>query len=423
MSLAHVFNIIDHIAQIPGRLDKEAYIELHKDDELFRKVVTYALDPYMMYNMTQIGYNPTPDRFQEYQNVESIFKMLDHLAKKNGATNDEKLFLEAISSFDSETADIVDRIVSKDLKCGASVKTFKKFFSEIPIHEVMLCKDDPEGFLKRINNNIQACCYSIKKDGVRTWAVYDRKDDSVDYLSRNGKSFPNFSIFDDDIKYLARLFIKLWEPEDRYITFDGEVDAGGQDRFQKVMTQVRRLKQQDPKIFRFHIFDIVMNATFDLRYAYLHHIMGTLKSERTFLLEHFTMPSWVTDLKTLIKLGNTHIEKGEEGIVVKVIKSIYEFKRSWLWLKLTAYKAMDVRVIGWEYGTGKNKHVVGKLICYYYTQENEKIEFKVGSGFSDDERAAFMRDTPRMIEIEFRQFTKDKKPRFPVFIRPRDDKS
>jgi DNA ligase-1 len=423
MSLAPIFEILDTLSSMPGRLDKEATIDLHKDNELFRKVVNYTLNPFMMYNMTQCGYNPTPDRFQEYQNIDSIFKMLDHLAKKNGASNDEKEFLEAISSLDSETADVVNRIVSKDLKCGASVKTFRKFFPEIPIHEVMLCKDDPEEFLKRIGYNPQVCCYSVKKDGVRTWAVYDRQNDSVDYLSRNGKSFPNFSIFDDDVKELAGLFIKFWpEYEERYITFDGEVDAGGQDRFQKVMTQVRRLKQQDPKIFRFHIFDIVMNATFDLRYAYLHHIMSILKSERTFLLEHYSMPSWVTDVKTLIKLGNTHIEKGEEGIVVKIIKSVYEYKRSWFWLKLTAFKSMDVRVIGWEYGTGRNKNVVGRLICYYYTEEGEKIEFKVGSGFSDDERHAFMGDTPRIIEIEFRQFTKDKKPRFPVFIRPRDDK-
>ena len=425
MSLAHVFSIIDNISLMPGRLDKEAYIDLHKDDELFRKVVNYALNPFMMYNMTQVGYNPTPDRFQEYQNLDSIFKMLDHLSSKNGATNQEKEFLECISSFDSETADIVNRIVSKDLKCGASIKTFKKYFPEIPLHEVMLCKDDPEAFMKHINYNLQTCCYSIKKDGVRTWGIYNRLKDSVKYLSRNGKTFPNFSIFDDDIRQLVKFIDGIYPAysKQQYITFDGEVDAGGRDRFQKVMTQVRRLTKQDPKIFRFHIFDIVLdNVTFDYRYTLLFDILNKLNSERTFLLEHFSMPSWVKTTKDLIKLANTHIKKGEEGIVVKIIKSLYEFKRSKLWLKLKEFKSMDVPVDGWEYGTGKNSNVVGKLLCHYFTKEGERVDFKVGSGFTDDERIDYMTNTPTLIEVEFQQFTKDKKPRFPTFVRPRDDK-
>ena len=425
MSLAHVHSIIDNLSLMSGRLDKEAYIDLHKDDELFRKVINYALDPFLMYNMSGIGYSPTPDRFQEYQNIESIFKMLDHLAKKNGATNDEKFFLEAISSFDSETADIVNRIVSKDLKCGASVKTFKKFFPEIPLHEVMLCKDDPEAFMKYIKNDLSKCCYSIKKDGVRTWAVHKVSDRSTNYVSRNGKKFPNFNIFDQDIINTIDIMFDYWPDSKKlkYITLDGEVDAGGRDRFQKVMTQVRRLKNQDPKIFRFHVFDIVLDTmTFDYRYALIHYVLNQLKSDRMFLLEHFTIPSWVKTTKDLIKLANTHILKGEEGIVVKIIKTFYEFKRSKLWLKLKEFKSMDVPVDGWEYGTGKNSSVVGKLLCHYFTKEGERIDFKVGSGLSDDERIDFMTNTPALIEVEYQQFTKDKKPRFPTFARVRDDK-
>jgi DNA ligase-1 len=374
--------------------------------------------------MSGIRYNPDPITYQEHQNIDSIFKMLDYLSGKNGASNDEKLFLEIISSLDPETADVVNRIVSKDLKCGASVKTFKKFFPEIPLHEVMLCEDDPEAFIKKVNYNLQTCCYSIKKDGVRTWSIYNRKNKKIDYISRNGITFPNFSTFDPLIIQLVELFDTFYPQykDQQYITFDGEVDAGGRDRFQKVMTQVRRLKNQDPSIFRFHIFDIVLeNITFDYRYAYLHHILNILKSDRVMLLEHFAMPTWVKTAKDLSKLTNTLIKQGEEGIVVKVIKSIYEFKRSRLWLKLKEFKSMDVPVDGWEYGTGKNSNVIGKFLCHYFNEKGERIDFKVGSGLSDDERIDYMTNTPTLIEIEFQQFTKAGKPRFPTFTRVRDD--
>jgi hypothetical protein len=92
MTLRNVCQQIETIADYSGRKDKESVIAEFQDDPIFRKVVNYSLNPFLKYNMSGIRYNPDPITYQEHQNIDSIFKMLDYLSGKNGASNDEKLF-------------------------------------------------------------------------------------------------------------------------------------------------------------------------------------------------------------------------------------------------------------------------------------------------------------------------------------------
>ena len=209
-------------------------------------------------------------------------------------------------------------------------------------------------------------------------------------------------------------------PNFRYIIYDGEVDAGQTKSFQKLMTQVRKLEGVDPQIFKFHIFDLALDGLdFIKRYQMMHDVLTTSTFSKIFLLEHFQVPSWVTSEYDLARLAQTHIAQGEEGIVVKLYTAPYEYKRSKYWLKMKKFHTIDVQVIGWEYGTGKNSDVIGKLNCVL----NNGTTFNVGSGLSDQERIEFMDNTPTLIEVAYQEITNDGKPRFGTFVRVRDDKT
>lgn len=422
MSLKSVYDKLDQIASYSGRLDKEATINRYRKDELFKKVIFYALNPFMRFNISTLDFSPNPNKYNEYKSTKSIFDMLDYLTTKRGATDAEREFLEVISSIDRYTLDVVSRIVSKDLKCGANIKTFRKFFPEIPIHEVMLCIKEPDKFLKHVNGNVSGtCCYSIKKDGVRCWVIHDLTSNKISYLSRSGKEFPNFSLaFDDDIIKLSGI-IKQQNPDlqNTKLIYDGEVDSGGKgtESFQKLMTQVRKLEGVDPQIFKFHIFDIILDDTpFINRYQILYNAMIPTSFVKTRLLEHWQVPTWVKTETHLATLANQYIDQGEEGIIVKVNTSPYEYKRSNHWLKLKKFHTIDVQVTGWDYGTGKNSQVVGNLNCIM----RNGTTFNVGSGMSDDQRIAFMTETPSIIEVAYQELTKEGKPRFGTFVRSRD---
>lgn len=423
MSLKSVYEKLDQIANFNARTDKEATINRYRKDDLFRKSIYYALNPFLRFNIADLNFNPNPDKYPEYKNIQSIFNMLDYLATKRGATDAEKEFLEIISSIDKFTLEVVRRIVCKDLACGANVKTFRKFFPEIPIHEVMLCIKEPEEYIKHVNGNISGTsCYSAKKDGVRTWAIHNLKDNAIQYLSRSGKEFPNFDIpFNHDIAKLSKILLDKYPDnfKNGKVIYDGEVDAGQNKSFQKLMTQVRKIEGVDPRIFTFHIFDIVLDdLTFVQRYGMLYDTIRTAGFSKIKLLEHYQVPEWVKTAKDLLSLAQPLIDQGEEGIIIKLNSSPYEFKRSKHWLKIKKFHTIDVKVTGWEYGTGKNATVVGRLNC----QLSNGISFNVGSGFSDDQRVEFMDKTPSIVEVAYQELTKDGKPRFVTFVRVRDDK-
>lgn len=424
MSLKSVYEKIEKIASFSARTDKEVTINNYRNDELFKKCIIYALNPFLRFNIADLKFNHQPDKYPEYKNNESIFNMLDYLSTKKGATDQEKEFLEIISSVDEYTLEVVRRIVTKDLACGANIKTFRKFFPEIPIHEVMLCIKEPEDYIKHVNGNISGTsCYSIKKDGVRTWAVHNIKKGTIQYLSRSGKEFLNFNIpFDHDLLKLSNLLIEKFPNvfNTGEIIYDGEVDAGQTKSFQKLMTQVRKLEGVDPNIFTFHIFDVVIHDTsFVKRYEMLYNTILQSGFSKIKLLEHYQVPEWVKTSKNLLDLAQPLIDQGEEGIIVKLNSSPYEFKRSKHWLKIKKFHTIDVKVTGWDYGTGKNSTVMGRLNCIL----NTGITFNVGSGFSDDQRQDFMRNTPSIVEVAYQELTKDGKPRFVTFVRVRDDKS
>jgi DNA ligase-1 len=131
-----------------------------------------------------------------------------------------------------------------------------------------------------------------------------------------------------------------------------------------------------------------------------------------------------TDINIINKYLDTFIDSGYEGLILKA-DSPYIRKKTIEWCKVKKKDNMDIRVIDIEEGTGKYKNMVGALICEL---DNGK-KVNVGSGLDDEFRKFYWKKKNRndiidkYIEIEFQELTNDGKPRFPVFVRIRDDKS
>jgi DNA ligase-1 len=98
----------------------------------------------------------------------------------------------------------------------------------------------------------------------------------------------------------------------------------------------------------------------------------------------------------------------------------YKKKRSYDLMKLKDFFTLDALVTGWEHGdkTGKYKHHMGKLLC---VDIKTGRDFKVGSGFVDSDRDTTDGWIGKVIEVKYQNFTDEGKPRFPVYIRTRED--
>lgn len=108
-------------------------------------------------------------------------------------------------------------------------------------------------------------------------------------------------------------------------------------------------------------------------------------------------------------------EKKGEGIVVRDPNTLYINKRTSKALKIKNFKDTECKIIGYTEGKGKYLDKVGAIICQFPSQ----IIFKIGSGLSDK----FRNNPPKIgttITFKYQNITKYGKPRFPIYLRIRE---
>lgn len=111
-------------------------------------------------------------------------------------------------------------------------------------------------------------------------------------------------------------------------------------------------------------------------------------------------------------------EMGGEGMIVRKPDSLYTKGRSTEILKVKSYYDMEARVVEHIEGKGRNLGRLGALLV----ELPDKSRFKIGTGFSDEER----KYPPRVgsiITFKYYGFYKSGIPRFPSFLRTRQDSS
>ena len=118
------------------------------------------------------------------------------------------------------------------------------------------------------------------------------------------------------------------------------------------------------------------------------------------------------------------VENGFEGIMIKDLGAPYECRRSTFWMKWKPTITVDLAIVGFEEGTGRNEGRLGAIICE--GEDNGKlIRVNVGSGLSDSDRDSFWstRDSlvDNIIEVEADAVTQNQDGsyslRFPRFVR------
>lgn len=192
MSLKNVYFALEEIAAEPSTNAKQVLIQKYLDVPYFKEVVYFAYNPFLKYKISEVPYTA----FDPCASPEPIFEFLKQLSLQRGANNQDRRTLSNLASIDPETCLLVNMVLKSDLRCGAGTTIFRKFIPEIPKHETMLCGKDFDKFMK-LAGSYDNVVGSIKQDGVRVWAIVDKLRQNVKYLSRNGKEFINFDVFDD----------------------------------------------------------------------------------------------------------------------------------------------------------------------------------------------------------------------------------
>ena len=197
------------------------------------------------------------------------------------------------------------------------------------------------------------------------------------------------------------------------VALDGELWLR-RGEFEQISGLVRRYSPNDSdwREVKFIIFDLPNHVgTFDKRLNRLKAIVTEINAPHVQLVEQFKIASH----KVLMKKLDDVVEQGAEGLMLHLASSLYKSGRSDDLLKLKKHFDAEAVVIAHLPGKGKYQGMLGSMLV----ETADKIRFKIGTGFSDEER----KNPPAIgaiITYKYFGLTKKDVPRFASFMRVRD---
>ena len=165
---------------------------------------------------------------------------------------------------------------------------------------------------------------------------------------------------------------------------------------------------------KFHIFDVpeASGGLLD-RLEVLAKFLKNEPNENLIIIKQIK----VRDNAQFLNFTESIIAKGGEGAVVREPNAAYDRGRSQNVLKYKKFNDAECVVVAHKVGQGKFSGLLGSVVC---ENLSNKKRFKIGSGFSDKERA----NPPKIgsvITYKYQNLTAKGLPRFPVFLRVRED--
>jgi DNA ligase-1 len=397
MNSQSIFQHIDEIARTSSKNEKQALVKEHSSDPEFCKVLEYAYNPFKTYGIAAI-----PNRADEMGIARSFtsetWMILDLLiARKLTGNAAREAVQDHIDSLDIQSAELFRRILKKDLRAGFSESTINKaikgLIPDFPYMRCCLPKDTNLNQFDWLNGVIS----QEKADGMFANINYEI-DGLVTITSRQGSPFP--------IKPFAKLLDEVGKRLCIGAQHHGEllVKKGGKilprEQSNGVLNSVLKggeFEHDEHPIYQ--VWDaiplsaVVTKGKVDVPYS------ERLKA-LIWLLESFS-GEFVSLIPTRIvrSLPEAYahyaelLKQGKEGTIIKDPHAIWRDGTSKQQVKLKLEVDVDLVVVGFLPGEGKNAATFGSIV----TQSSDGLLEVAVSGFTDQARKDIHANAESMI--------------------------
>jgi DNA ligase-1 len=416
-SLVKVSEMIESLKQTNSTKDKELILSKYEGFKEVEKFLYYLYNPHLKYGISESKLDEIEGSMKNAKEefvFPDLYSFLVHLSISN--INDDLrgqigILLNLID--DKKIKELVKCLLIKDLKVGLGIKTVNKIFKNlIPTHEVQLAKKYEPGKTKLKDKFF----VTEKLDGIRCTAYFEGNELKI--KTRQGKDITG-------LVEIEKVLMDQKEKWDRNI-LDGELISIGsspEDVYKHTMEKVQNKNEAKTGV-QFKVFDIVPLGDFvskkstipyDDRRSKLLSLENSLFGYSEFI-KLVPVLYEGKDENEILPLLDKVVSEGKEGLMINLDKP-YEFKRTANLLKVKKMHTMDLEVVGFEEGTGKNKNNLGALLVNF---KGNKVG--VGSGLTDSLRKEIWENKEkylgRIAEIQYFEISKDKNGieslRFPV---------
>ena len=420
-TLLHFKTFIKEITSSASRKHKQEVLTKYKEDEIIKQYLKLAYNPYIVFGISTKKLSKEVN--VESINVDTVFDLFNYLTAHNtGSDKDIKVCQNLINNIDSSVVELLKELICKDLSIGCDAKTINSVIPDlIPTFNVQLAEkyfDKPE----RVEGREFAL--TTKIDGGRIIAI--KENGQVSFYTRAGQKYEGLIDLEEELKNII---------DDNFM-LDGELtllDSKGlcsKDQYKETMKISRK---DGPKTgLKMLVFDYMPSANFKAQKCPIDYSTRRANLSVMFDLNNFKYFELLpllykgSDTSVISKYLDEAIADGQEGIMINICDTPYEFKRTTNILKVKKMNTMDLQIIGFEEGTGRLSETLGAVLVKY---KNNNI-VKVGSGFSDAIRKEIWSNQEKylntIIEIKYFEETTNadggESLRFPIFNDFRPDK-
>jgi len=412
--------ICDKLQATNSKKDKEQILKDNINNELFREVIFFLLNPFVLTGISEKKINKQVT--QQYI-VGNFYELANYIFKNNTGTDfDIGVIQSFINSQPKELQTFIKAIITKSLKLGIDATTVNKVWGEgyIPVFDVMLgtpidkCKL-PEGTWFSISH---------KLNGSR--CLYYKGD----FYTRQGHKYTGLDHIKKDIQKLFNNPDIVLDGELLRKNIDGKTDS---ENFQ-IGVGIANSKAETKEELKLMIFDMITandfehgksKLTYRERKPEVEALRETIHQLGLKNVDVVNMFYEGTDQSEIWKWLDYAEQNDLEGVMLN-LDTPYVCKRTKNLIKVKQFHECDILCTGIENGTSRNKNTLGAIVCSY-----KGYPVNVGSGFSDEQRKYYYEHpnevVGKIVTVKYKEETKNKNGgisiQFPVFQTVRFDKS
>ena len=231
-----------------------------------------------------------------------------------------------------------------------------------------------------------------KLDGNRCIAKWNGEEWT--FTSRNGKAMYvdiDMGVLDKELVYDGEILSKEQTNQSvmRYCAVnDSKLSREylkSKNTFNNTSGMINRHDKKGKDLV-YNIFDIQDDTLpYTTRRTWLNEQVNTCSSQVRILPVLKTYRG-LNEFSNIDNLLDDMVDMGAEGLMLNLGRGRYESKRSSNLLKYKKLNTMDMKVVDWEYGTGKYDCAVGNLIAECTLPDGREVSCKIGTGISDEQR-------------------------------------
>lgn len=433
------------IAAAKGNEKKAVIVECLKKNDIGWTLLKDYLNPYHVFHIgsksleSDVVATGKPFR----SSAELLCELINAEAINNATISRIK---QTFGLFKDETVSLfAKQYITKSLKIGITADTVNKAAKSnvIPTFSCMLAKkylDNPQSVVgKRI-------AVTEKLDGIRALTVVDPYMNEewsckIKIYSRQGKLITGLAEVEQDI---VRAMEALYKKGifTGTIVLDGELlisdrdDLPSKEQYKKTLQIVS--SDNDCKTgITYNVFDVIPKnefnagisiATYEQRRDVLEAILPQDTQYKAVnvvpVIAKFSFTDSKKAFQQIMQMVNQMRNLGKEGIMLNDMDAVYVCKRTSNLLKVKVFMDCDLKITGFQEGTGKYQGTLGALLVDY-----KGNTVGVGSGLTDQQRSFFWSNQQsligRVVTVQYFEETSDasgnKSIRFPIFKELREE--